>query len=146
MIDGVCLHPLRQISVPKGDLWHAFKATDEGFIGFGEAYLTQILPHQVKGWKKHRRYTLNIVVFVGAVKFVIFDDREDSPTNGKFQEVTISPENNYQRLTIPPGVWMAFAGADPEKTSMLMDLIPDIHNPEESDRKALEEIKYNFNV
>ena len=42
MIDGVSLHPLRQISVPNGDLWHALKATDDGFVGFGEAYFTQI--------------------------------------------------------------------------------------------------------
>ena len=33
MIEGVSLHPLKQISVPNGDLWHAFKATDEGFVG-----------------------------------------------------------------------------------------------------------------
>ncbi len=41
MIEGVSLHPLKQISVPNGDLWHAFKATDEGFVGFGEAYFTR---------------------------------------------------------------------------------------------------------
>ena len=51
MIDGVSLHPLRQISVPNGDLWHALKATDDGFAGFGEAYFTQIEPHKIKGWK-----------------------------------------------------------------------------------------------
>ena len=64
MIEGVSLHSLKQISVPKGDLWHAFKMNDEGFVGFGEAYLTQIEPHQIKGWKRHNRYVLNIVVIV----------------------------------------------------------------------------------
>lgn len=145
MIEGVSLHPLRQISVPKGDLWHAFKCTDEGFTGFGEAYFTQVLPHEVKGWKRHNRYTLNLVVAVGAVKFVIYDDREDSATKGQFQEVTLTPKGNYQRLTVAPGLWMAFAGAD-EQTSMLMDLIPEVHDPSESDRKELSEIPYNFNV
>ena len=75
MIEGVSLHPLKQISVPNGDLWHAFKATDEGFVGFGEAYFTQVKPHAVKGWKRHNRYVLNLVVVSGAVKFVICDDR-----------------------------------------------------------------------
>ena len=82
MIEGVSLHSLKQISVPKGDLWHAFKMNDEGFVGFGEAYLTQIEPHQIKGWKRHNRYVLNIVVIVGAVKFVIYDDRQESITRG----------------------------------------------------------------
>lgn len=84
MIEGVSLHSLKQISVPKGDLWHAFKMNDEGFVGFGEAYLTQIEPHQIKGWKRHNRYVLNIVVIVGAVKFVIYDDRQESITRGQF--------------------------------------------------------------
>lgn len=146
MIEGVSLHPLKQISVPKGDLWHAFKVNDEGFVGFGEAYLTQIEPHQTKGWKRHNRYVLNIVVVVGAVKFVIYDDRQGSATRGQFEEVTLSPADNYQRLTVSPGLWMAFAGVAESQTSMLMDLIPELHQPEESDRKELGEIKYNFNV
>lgn len=146
MIEGVSLHPLRQISVPKGDLWHAFKVSDDGFVSFGEAYITQIESHRVKGWKRHNRYVLNLIVMVGAVKFVIYDDREGSPTKGEFQEVTLSPTDNYQRLTVAPGLWMAFAGAAERQTSMLMDLIPELHQPEESDRKELEEIKYNFNV
>lgn len=145
MIEGVALHPLRQISVPKGDLWHAFKCTDDGFVGFGEAYFTQIHPHTVKGWKRHNIYTLNLVVVVGTVKFVIYDDRENSSTRGEFQEVTLSPKANYQRLTVAPGLWMAFAGADAD-TSILMDLIPKVHDPNESDRKELSEISYNFNI
>lgn len=145
MIEGVSLHPLKQISVPKGDLWHAFKATDEGFVGFGEAYFTQIKPHEVKGWKRHSRYVLNLVVVSGTIKFIIYDDREDSVTNGQFQEIILTPKGNYQRLTVAPGLWMAFAGAD-EDTSMLMDLIPEVHDPSEGDRKELAEIPYNFNV
>ena len=146
MIEGVSLHSLKQISVPKGDLWHAFKMNDEGFVGFGEAYLTQIEPHQIKGWKRHNRYVLNIVVIVGAVKFVIYDDRQESITRGQFEEIILSPIYNYQRLTVAPGLWMAFAGAAESENSILMDLIPELHQPEESDRKELEEIKYTFNV
>ena len=144
MIKGVSLHPLRQICVPKGNLWHALKATDEGFAGFGEAYFTQIEPHQVKGWKRHNRYVLNLVVVVGSVKFVIYDDREDSPTKGQFQEIILSPDNNYQRLTIVPGLWMAFAGVASKQTSMLIDFIPEIHNPDECSRKELDELPYDF--
>lgn len=145
MIEGVSLHPLKQISVPNGDLWHAFKSTDEGFVGFGEAYFTQIEPHKVKGWKRHNRYTLNLVVVSGAVKFVIYDNREGSTTQGQFQEVILTPNGNYQRLTVAPGLWMAFAGAA-DITSMLMDLIPEVHDPTESDKKDLNDIPYTFNV
>ena len=80
MISGVTLHTLKHIIVPKGDIYHALKSTDEGYEGFGEAYFSQIEHGQVKGWKRHNRITLNIVVPVGAVKFVIYDDREESVT------------------------------------------------------------------
>lgn len=146
MIDGVSLHPLKQIHVQNGDLWHAFKATDEGFVGFGEAYITQVQPHTIKGWKRHNRYVLNLVVITGSVKFVIYDDRGSSTTKGQFQEIVLSPKDNYQRLTISPGLWVAFAGVDPIQSSLLIDFIPEVHNSSESDRKGLEEIEYDFNV
>lgn len=142
-IQGVELHPLKHIIVPKGDIFHALKSTDEGYAGFGEAYFSQIESGAVKGWKRHNRMTLNIIVPVGKIKFVVYDDREGSVTNGKFQEIILSPENNYQRLTLAPGLWMAFQGMS-ENISMLMDIIPEPHDPNEADRKNIEEIEYNF--
>lgn len=143
MIEGVNLHPLKQITLPKGDLWHAFKATDEGFVGFGEAYFTQVNNGETKGWKRHNRYTLNLVVLQGEIRFVIYDDREGSVTKGQFETIILSPTSNYQRLTIAHGLWMAFSGMS-KGVNMLMDLIPEVHDPEESDKKELNEINYTF--
>lgn len=143
MIEGVNLHPLKHISVPNGDVFHALKCTDEGYSGFGEAYFTQIESGKVKGWRRHNRITLNLVVVYGKVKFVIYDDREGSVTKGQFEEFILSPNENYQRLTVAPGLWMAFCGAD-ESTSMLMDIIPEPHNPSEADKKELSGLHYNF--
>ena len=80
---------------------------------------------------------------VGAVKFVIYDDREGSPTRGQFEEITLSPESCYQRLTVAPGLWMAFYG-EGEGISMLMDIIPEPHDPSEASRMELEAIDYKF--
>lgn len=142
-MEGVTLHPLKHIIVPKGDIYHALKVTDEGYEGFGEAYFSQIEHGKAKGWKRHNRMTLNLIVPVGAIKFVIYDDREGSLTYGQFEEITLSPDSNYQRLTLAPGLWMAFYGVS-EGTSMLMDIIPEPHDPTEASRKDLAEIKYNF--
>lgn len=142
-IKGVELHPLKHITVPKGDIFHALKSTDEGYTGFGEAYFSQIESGAIKGWKRHNRMTLNIIVPVGKIKFVVYDDREDSKTKGMFQEIILSPEDNYQRLTLAPGLWMAFQGMS-ENISMLMDIIPEPHDPSEADRKDIEEIEYKF--
>lgn len=143
MIEGVNVYPLKQICVPKGDVYHALKCTDTGYYGFGEAYFSWIEYGKAKGWKRHNRMTLNLVVPVGAIKFVIYDDREESTTFGMFEEIQLSPENNYQRLTLAPGLWMAFYGVA-EGNSLLMDIIPELHDPSEADRKDLFDIPYSF--
>ena len=83
------------------------------------------------------------MVPVGEILFVMFDDREDSVTKGTFQEVVLSAYENYGRLVVPPGVWMAFQGKS-DKVSMLMDIIPEVHDNEESDKCDLSEINYTF--
>lgn len=143
IIPGVKLTPLRHINVFKGDIYHALKSTDAEFCGFGEAYFSEIASGAVKGWKRHNRMTLNIIPVNGTIGFVIYDDREGSPTKGSFNHIVLSRENNYQRLTIAPGLWMAFYGIGQE-TNMLIDIIPEPHDPSEADRLDLSEIDYEF--
>lgn len=143
-MEGVILHPLKHIIVPKGDIYHALKSTDQGYVGFGEAYFSQIEYGEIKGWKRHNRMTLNIIVPVGKIKFIVYDDRDGSPTCGQFEEHTLSLEY-YQRLTLSPGLWMAFIGVG-DCISMLMDIIPEPHDPQEADRKDLSEIPYSFKI
>lgn len=143
MIDGIKLTPLRHIEVPNGNVFHALKSSEAEFCGFGEAYFSEIAPGAVKGWKRHNRMTLNIIPVNGSIGFVIYDDRDESPTKGCFTHVVLSRDTNYQRLTIAPGLWMAFYGAG-ENTNMLMDIIPEPHDPIEADRRDLTEIKYKF--
>jgi len=144
-MEGVNLYDLKQIKIQKGNILHAFKVTDEGYVNFGEAYFSQIQYGAVKGWKRHRRFRLNIIVPVGEIKFVIFDDRHNSATLGQYKEYILSPSKNYKRLTVAPGLWMAFQGLN-RNTSMLLDIIPELHTPDESDNLPLDSIKYNFNI
>ena len=139
MIEGVTLHDEKQITVPKGNI----KSNSEGFCGFGEAYFSQIEQGAIKGWKRHNRYTLNIVVPMGAIRFVIYDDREGSKTYGQFEDIVISAKENYKRITIAPGLWMAFQGVG-NGVSVLMDVIPEIHTEEEANKKALGDIVYDW--
>lgn len=134
-IDGVLLTPLKQIKTPKGDVWHAMKKSDDGFAGFGEAYFSFVDKGSVKGWKKHKEMTLNLVVILGAVKFRLIDDRESSSTKGAKIEFTLSPQN-YHRLTVAPGVWMCFEGL--EEQNMLINLADMEHNPSEAVNIALD--------
>lgn len=131
-MDGVKLHPLRHIPVEKGDIYHALKCTDDGFHGFGEAYFSEIGHGLVKGWKRHNRMSLNIVVIKGAIRFHVHDEN-----SGETESFLLGPEVNYSRLELASGLWMAFEGVA-EGISTLMDIIPEPHDPAEADRKPLD--------
>lgn len=141
-MEGVFVTELKHIETPKGDVFHAMKATDKGYCGFGEAYFSEVICGERKGWKRHNRMTLNLVVIKGSIRFILYDDRVGSKTHGEFEEWTLSPVGHYARLTVAPGVWMAFEGVA-DGRSLLLDIIPEPHDPEEADHKELGEIIYD---
>ena len=143
-IEGVLLTPLKKISHPKGDILHGVKKSDHGFVGFGEAYFTKVKFGKIKGWNKHKRMTLNLCVPVGKVFFVLYDDREKSKTRGNFLPIEISVDA-YQRLTVPPGVWLAFKGMS-DGTNLILDVADMEHDPDEIEKQGLEQIEYNWDA
>ncbi len=128
-INGVLITELKQINTPKGDVWHALKKIDNGYEGFGEAYFSFVRGGQIKGWRKHTKMTLNLIVPSGAIKFRLIDDRNNESTFQKRVEVTLSPDS-YCRLTVPPNVWMCFEGI--AENNMLLNIASIIHDPEEA--------------
>ena len=142
-IEGLLLTPLKQIYHPQGDVFHGMKKSDPGFSGFAEAYFSTINFEDIKPWKKHFEMTLNFVIPIGAIRFVIFDDRKDSPTKNNFFDVVLG-KDNYQRITIPPGVWVAFSGVG-SAYNLLLNLANLEHNPAEVERKEnLSDIIYQW--
>jgi dTDP-4-dehydrorhamnose 3,5-epimerase len=141
-INGVILTPLKKISHPKGDILHGMKESDVGYAGFGEAYFSTIRYNDIKGWNYHKEMTLNLVVPIGEVTFVIYDDREKSHSKGVFFKVELSP-SNYKRLTIPPRLWMAFKG-EGVNTNLILNIANIVHDPNEIEKLHLNKIPYNF--
>jgi len=141
MINDVLITPLDIIETSGGNVMHAMKEIDAGFYGFGEAYFSEVDFNSIKAWKRHQQMTLNLVVPVGKIKFVLFDDRKGS--NNQFQEITIS-RDSYYRLTVPPMVWVGFKGLS-ENGSMLLNIANIRHDLHEVDRKNIKEIKFNWN-
>ena len=135
-MDGVTLTPLKKIHHPKGDIFHAMKNDDIGYSGFGEAYFSTINQDDIKGWKKHTQMTINLVVPVGEIEFVVYDENVKG-----FFSVKLS-QNNYQRLTVKAGLWLAFRGCN--EHNMLLNLASIEHNPSESFNIDLNKIEYKW--
>jgi dTDP-4-dehydrorhamnose 3,5-epimerase len=142
LIDGVTLTPLRIVQHPDGDILHGLRTDSPGYAGFGEAYFSTVSQGRVKGWKRHRRMTLNLIVPVGEVRFVVHDDRPDSPTRGRTAPVVLSP-GDYRRLTVAPMLWVAFQGVG-DGLNLVLNVANLPHDPAEADREPLDHIAFDW--
>jgi len=130
-INSPLLTPLRRIPTAKGDVMHGMKASDPGFSGFGEAYFSKIGFGAIKGWKRHRQMTLNLICISGSIRFVVHDGETD---RRNWFSVTLSPNvpNQYQRLTVPPMFWVAFAGIA-NGDNIVLNVASLLHDPHEAE-------------
>ena len=130
-IQGLELTPLKRIYDERGAVLHYLRSDSPNFKFFGEAYFSIVNPSIVKGWKLHTKIHQNFCVPHGAVKFVIFDNRQDSPTNGTIKEIILDNQNNYFLLSMPHGLWYSFKCISLEH-SILSNIIDLPHMPEEA--------------
>ena len=86
--------------------------------------------------------TLNLVVPMGKVTFVIYNDKDGSNSKEDYFKVTLS-QTNYQRLTVPPGLWLAFKGIG-NSTNLILNVANMVHDSNELDRMDLREVDYNW--
>lgn len=132
MIAGVKVTPLKQILDERGKIMHMLRCDADCFMGFGEIYFSCIHPGAIKGWHIHKEMTLNYAVPHGNIKFVLYDDRRESPTYGEVQEIFLGPDN-YCLVTVPPMVWNGFKGIGSEMAIVAnCSSIP--HDSQEIDR------------
>jgi dTDP-4-dehydrorhamnose 3,5-epimerase len=117
--------PLKKIHHPKGGVLHALKMSDPSFVSFGEAYFTTIISGDTKGWKLHKEMFMNLIVPVGSVRFHIYDQSQE--LSYRFD----LGEDNYGRLTIPAGLWVAFSGLA-EGLNLILNIASIEHDPSES--------------
>ena len=129
-MDGISLSPLKIIKGEDGNVMHALKKTESSFSTFGEAYFSTVNYLSIKGWKKHTKMHSNLIIPHGEIQFVFYDDRKESKTNGCFFSIDLS-QKNYQRLTVEPGLWMAFKGLSKAQNTVL-NLASICHDPNEA--------------
>lgn len=129
---------LQRIATVNGDVLHALKNTENSYMGFGEAYFSIIGPSKVKAWKKHTKMTMNLVVPIGTVVFVFYDEVKKN-----FREEIIG-QQYYNRLTVNPGIWFGFKGIGSTE-SLVLNISNIVHKYDEAERVEIHEIEYDWN-
>ncbi len=114
---------------------HMLRRDDRHFRAFGEIYFSGVQHGKVKGWYRHREKTLNLAVPAGKVRFVLYDDRTGSPTQGCVEEHLLGEEEaRYALLAVPPHIWYGFQGLA-AGVSIIASCTDLPNDPAESERK-----------
>lgn len=142
LISGIIINDLKIIDHPKGEILHLFKQNDLGYYNFGEAYISKIKFNCIKAWKRHLKMTSNLIIPIGEVKIVIYDNRIDSPTF-KFTNEFVLSIYNYKRITIPPKLWYGFKGLS-QTDSYIINFSNIIHDPLEQESADLSNFELNY--
>ncbi len=133
-MEPIIITDLKIIGGEKGAVLRGLKKSEDSFKGFGEAYFSQVHKGVVKGWKRHKEMTLNLIVLCGEVEFFIYDNRIEG--EAKLESIKLSLQN-FKRLTIPPMVWFAFKGIGED--NLLTNIANIEHSPDEAESIALDE-------
>ena len=146
MIEGVKITYKKQFFDERGKVMHMLRSDDPEFQKFGEIYFSCTYPNAIKAWHMHKEMTLNYAVISGQIKFVLYDDRDTSPTKGLLQEFFISPQN-YYLVSVPPQIWNGFKSVGNE-TAIVANCSSHPHSNDEIIRLPYndESIPYQWDV
>ena len=134
MIEGVVITTLKKIKDERGTVMHMMRQDSSIFKNFGEIYFSLTYPNAIKAWHMHKEMILNYACIEGEIKFVLFDDRKNSKTKGKIQELILSPDN-YFLVTVPPLIWNGFMNVG-KKNSILANCSSIPYRDDEIIRKS----------
>jgi dTDP-4-dehydrorhamnose 3,5-epimerase len=146
MIEGVIITPLRRIADERGEVITMLRSDEPHFIDFGEVYFSTVHFGAIKGWHMHQKMILNYAVPYGLIKFVLYDDRPGSKTQGKIQEIDLGLGSDLL-VTVPPMVWNGFKGVSLD-TAIVTNCASIPHDPHEILRKDVFDpyIPYDWGV
>ena len=136
MIDGVRVVDLVTHEDDRGYLTevarHAADATPHGVVHqFGQVYLVgDPVRGTIRAYHKHAELWDWFFISHGGAKFVLKDDRKDSPTFGEMM-TTVASARKPRLLVVPPGVfhgWMSL-----EDDTQLVSIASHTYNPANPD-------------
>lgn len=126
---------LDRIQTEGGEVMKAMTAEEATYAGFGEAYFSRVDPGAVRAWKMHTEMTVNVVVPVGHVRFVVRHDEQ-------FIIYDLGPDHQYGRLTIQPRTWFGFQGG--VEGGLVLNMSNVVHRPEEGDSREIDAFEYSW--
>lgn len=87
----------------------------------GRCAFHTVFPGAVEAWVSRSRARERVICLGGALKLVLCDRREGSPTAGEVQEIFLG-EYRFREVTVPPGVLRGWKGVGDRPALVLLGL------------------------
>lgn len=106
-IEGVIVRPAVTHLDERGELTEVY-SEPWGVIDEPVTHVYQVIatPGSIRAWIVHRKQSDRLFFSLGRLKLVLFDDRDDSATRGRLEELFFG-ERRRALVVIPPGVFHA---------------------------------------
>lgn len=115
----------------RGYLIEILRCTDPHFTKFGQVYLVgDFAKGTIRAFHKHHHLWDWFFISHGSAKFVLKDDRPDSPTCGELMTIVTSARNPVV-IAIPPGVYHGWIAL--EDDTQLISTGSEVYNREKPD-------------
>lgn len=107
-IKKIKIFKLKKFKNVKGNVLRGFRKTDKFPGKSAEIYFSWLNKSAIKGWKLHKKMSMNLLVPLGKVRFVFFD-------GAKFKKIIIG-EKNYCRIYVPNNIFFSFQNLSNDKS------------------------------
>jgi len=130
-IKDAAFTPLVAHTDDRGYVIEVLRATDPHYTKFGQVYLVGDFARGViRAFHKHERLWDWFFISHGAAKFVLVDDRANSPSHGEMN-IFVTGVRNPALIAVPPGVyhgWMAL-----EDDTQMTSIASEVYDRDEPD-------------
>ena len=118
------------------ELWREDWGFYEGKDDPSMSYVSITYPGIIRAWHRHVRGQIDhFVVVNGKAKVGIYDDRKDSPTQGKLDTFVIG-EGNMNAVRVPGDCWHGFKAVGDQRT-VLVNFPTNLYDYEDPDEERL---------
>ena len=136
-LDNIRVEKYNTVKNKKGIILKILSSKQSSLKFYKDLYFSFIKFNKIKGWKKHTKMTMTLIVPVGKVKFVFYNE-------DKFRTIIIG-DNKYYKIIVPPNIWFAFKGISRGK-NVILNLANLKHNDKEIIRERNNKIKYDWKL
>ena len=142
MLPGIKIQDIKKFPDERGSFaeifredWSEFVETEYKIV---QANLSYSYPGMIRAWHRHHRGQVDYFICVrGSIKICTYDDRDNSPTKGRLDEI-ISSGEKIQCVRIPGFYYHGFKSLGYESALVvyLTTRLYDYKNPDEERRRC----------